>query len=170
LLYGAIWAIYSLLASLPTAEKEMEQINRELAKKLKLCYIEENWAYFTSKEVSEQWGDDWDDAPYEHNAGTPYGFYRQQDNDGIVIRVAFEVDQMERPCDGTINSEYSVEQINAGEVPWLRSESWAKHDIRIFAECNLLAFIDKIEELNGYVYINAKRFLGVERTATLVAA
>ena len=37
-----------------------------------LCYVAGNFAYFTTKPLSEQWGDDWDDAPYEHNAGTPY--------------------------------------------------------------------------------------------------
>jgi hypothetical protein len=39
----------------------------------KLCYVKGNWAYFTSRPLSEQTGDDWNDAPYEHNAGTPYG-------------------------------------------------------------------------------------------------
>ena len=29
-------------------------------------------AYFTPVSLDEQWGDDWDDAPYEHNAGIPY--------------------------------------------------------------------------------------------------
>ena len=27
--------------------------------------------YFTS-DMAAQWGDDWDDRPYEHNAGKPY--------------------------------------------------------------------------------------------------
>ena len=27
--------------------------------------------YFTS-DMTAQWGDDWDDRPYEHNAGPPY--------------------------------------------------------------------------------------------------
>ena len=46
----------------------------------KLCYVDSDeyfdapmTLYFTELEdVTEQWGDDWDDAPYEHNAGTPY--------------------------------------------------------------------------------------------------
>lgn len=38
----------------------------------RLCYIDGPWAYFTTQPVAEQWGDDWDDAPYEHNAGDPY--------------------------------------------------------------------------------------------------
>lgn len=39
---------------------------------MRLCYVSGPFAYFTSKELSEQWGDDWNDAPYEHNAGEPY--------------------------------------------------------------------------------------------------
>jgi hypothetical protein len=38
-----------------------------------LCYVSENFAWFTTRSLEEQWGDDWDDAPYEHNAGEPYG-------------------------------------------------------------------------------------------------
>lgn len=38
-----------------------------------LCYVKGCFAYFTSQPVEEQWGDDWNDAPYEHNAGEPYG-------------------------------------------------------------------------------------------------
>ena len=38
----------------------------------KLCYVSNGVLYFTNKELSEQWGDDWNDHPYEHNAGEPY--------------------------------------------------------------------------------------------------
>jgi hypothetical protein len=26
----------------------------------KLCYVEDSWAYFTTQDVTKQWGDDWD--------------------------------------------------------------------------------------------------------------
>jgi hypothetical protein len=45
----------------------------------RLCYIAEPWAYFTTRPVEEQWGDDWDDAPYEHNAGRPYEWRVESD-------------------------------------------------------------------------------------------
>lgn len=43
----------------------------------RLCYVDKERdgatiAYFTTQPLAEAWGDDWDDAPYEHNAGTPY--------------------------------------------------------------------------------------------------
>lgn len=42
----------------------------------KLCYVDNNEAWFTS-DFKHQWGDDWDDRPYEHNAGSPYSSYFQ---------------------------------------------------------------------------------------------
>lgn len=43
----------------------------------RLCYADLDRdgaiiAYFTTQPIAEAWGDDWDDAPYEHNAGPPY--------------------------------------------------------------------------------------------------
>ena len=49
---------------------------KESMKDLKLCFIDNeiNCAYFTEKDVTEQWGDDWNDAPYEYNAEPPYEY------------------------------------------------------------------------------------------------
>lgn len=55
----------------------------------RLCYLEAGVMYFTD-DIHNVCGDDWDDVPYEHNAGEPY----------------------ER-------GEYSVEEINNGAIPWL---------------------------------------------------
>lgn len=38
-----------------------------------LCFIKGSWAYFTTRPLAEQWGGGWDYAPYERNAGEPYG-------------------------------------------------------------------------------------------------
>ena len=40
--------------------------------KYKLCYVQNNKAFFTTQNLEDQWGDDWDDIPYEHNSGYPY--------------------------------------------------------------------------------------------------
>lgn len=40
--------------------------------------------YLAKDEIEEWWGDDWDDAPYEHNAGTVYREYVDR-----VVDVAF---------------------------------------------------------------------------------
>lgn len=81
-----------------------------------LCYIEGNFAYFTNN-LEKQWGDDWDDKPYEHNAGRPY-----EHHDTEVVKVAFE-SYLETPAEiASINSNYSVEDINNKETPWLSGE------------------------------------------------
>ena len=100
-----------------------------------LCYIDGNRAFFTTQPLADQWGDDWDDAPYEHNAGDPYtplvyhyadGTQKKADRDWnadgtpkwTILTVEF-TGSVRRPCDGMLNSPYSVQQINAGAVPWL---------------------------------------------------
>jgi len=109
-----------------------------------LCYVDLPWCYFTTRVLSKQWGDDWNDAPYEHNAGRPYrpreqgwrnreGLYetnmRKDGSPGWrVVKVGLE-GPLETPADvARSNSSYSVEQINAGEAPWLRWPDYGKYE------------------------------------------
>ena len=113
-----------------------------------LCYVDRNVCYFTSQDIREQWGDDWDDAPYEHNAGTPYtptvyhlatgekklsGKDWQQDGTPRyqLLKLYFEQPEeasIEAPCERTYeaNSPWDVRSINAGECPWLVVRGWSK--------------------------------------------
>lgn len=120
-----------------------------------LCYVDGCWAYFTTQELSKQWGDDWNDAPYEHNAGAPYAFSEYDAKEGKkpwkIIKVAWEAD-LEQPCDHHRNSPYSVESINQGEIPWLRSPSYAKDGALIWAGTPLAEFIKLVQGLGGQVY------------------
>ena len=77
---------------------------------MKLCYIENNVLYFTS-DIDNQWGDDWDDIPYEHNASPPY------ETSTTVKKIAFIGDYSE-PCSLFKNSPYSVADINNGIIHW----------------------------------------------------
>lgn len=88
-----------------------------------LCYVRHQCAWFTTQKVSRQWGDDWGNAPYETNAGEPYAD-EAKDRAPMwrLFKVRFEGSFIE-PFDGHSNSPYSVEAINAGVIPWLRSES-----------------------------------------------
>lgn len=117
----------------------------------KLCYVEKPWAYFTTQELSKQWGNDWDDAPYEHNASPPY-FHREGD-DYKIIKVAFD-SCLITPDVGHYNSPWSVEQINDGQVAWLRSDRWFEGQISIHAGASLDEFMDKIKLAKGSVYTN----------------
>jgi len=124
----------------------------------KLCYVEDSWAYFTTQDVKEQWGDDWNDAPYEHNAGTPYLPHEHDIEAGKepweICSVAWE-GPFWTPCDGHVNSPYSVEQINSGAVAWLRTASYADKQIAIMAGTTLKDFKHYILEAGGSVFIHA---------------
>ena len=116
----------------------------------KLCYVYGNFAYFTKLGLSKQWGDDWDDAPYEHNADEPY-----YEDPSQIIKVAFDDCGFETPADKTYpNSPYSVEMINSGSVAWLTGyDYYSKKTISIQAGCKLDEFIEKVKILEGNVYI-----------------
>lgn len=56
-------------------------------------------------ENGKQWGDDWNDAPYEHNAGTVYEEYVERT---IDFAVPFDL-YVHEPSDEGLNSSYSKE-------------------------------------------------------------
>ena len=107
----------------------------------RLCYVDgaRAVAYFTSGDVRDMWGDDWNDAPYEHNAGEPYEprVSRTRKGDRLPVgewelggmpkwqilqaRFSDMKDIVTLPHDGyTRENLWSVEQVNRGEVPWFR--------------------------------------------------
>ena len=126
-------------------------------------YIEgekEYYAYFTDLDnLQEQWGDDWNDAPYEHNAGWPYDSIRKDEH--TILKIPFAVVSENNngrshwgkfPCDyGCGNSPFSVEEINAGAVPWIFVSYYNmaknKKFLAINAGINPLEFINKLRKL-----------------------
>ena len=89
------------------------------------CYVDDNVMFFTDN-FEHQWGDDWNDRPYEHNAGEPYYIKPEEpleDGYGHIRYVAFaDRCYWKRPNYGMLNSPYSVEDINNGAVAWLYSD------------------------------------------------
>lgn len=110
----------------------------------KLCYISGNCAYFTCEELSKVSSNGWYKVPYEHNASEPYN---DSDPD-TIIRVYFEHDYAMTPDYGVCNSSYSVDMINAKQVPWLKLEN---EDI--FAGTSLNEFISVIINDGGSIYV-----------------
>lgn len=110
-------------------------------KDLKLCYIENNVAYFTNNK--KQYGEDWSRVPYEHNAGTPY------EEEGFeILKLGFYTrSKYFEPCNYFYNKHFSVEEINCKFVPWLIPES-VKYK-PIFAGENLKGFVRKIKDISG---------------------
>jgi hypothetical protein len=140
----------------------------------KLCYVDGHSAFFTSQDLKSQWGDDWEDAPYEHNAGEPYRpcWHREDkqacdcdickrdwNEDGTPkwsIVVVMWYGPFETPCTNVTNSRYSVEGINAGLTPWLRTEQWKKPPVAIMAGASFDDFVELIYQAGGKVYTEVR--------------
>ena len=65
------------------------------------------------KPCESPYGDDWNDHPYEHNAGTVYGEFIKGHKD-----IAFDFDDLVlEPCDGEWNSPWCKDDMTARNVP-----------------------------------------------------
>lgn len=124
-----------------------------------LCYIERcssiGLAYFTSR-LEDQWGDDWNDRPYEHNAGPPYEWDQSSKTMPYAVhRLAFESPHHETPAEAAGgNSRYSVEDINRGCVAWLAPSPWGRSAAApIYAGASAWLFRRIIMASGGMVYL-----------------
>lgn len=120
-----------------------------------LCYVSGQWAYFTTRPLNKQWGDDWDDAPYEHNAGRPYTDLKEPPR-WTITQVAFE-GPFDEPCANVCNSPYSVEVINRDVVPWLSTATWySGAHVEIPAGTPLSKFVELVKQGGGKVFLEAR--------------
>lgn len=125
----------------------------------KLCYVDGQKAWFTNN-FEKQWGDDWNDVPYDCVAGDPYDHWSEliEDNEDIWKRkwkhheikhkiLFFETNDWNemKPCD---LERYSVEDINKGVVAWIHTD-----DFNIFAGTSIKDFIEIIKKYNGKIYM-----------------
>jgi hypothetical protein len=114
---------------------------------------QEYYAYFTPIPLEKQWGDDWDDAPYEYNAGSPYDDYKDESGNWTeveMIVVPFYVyhDEWEVrfPRDwGGCNSPFAVEDINGGAVAWIYDH---RSKTGINAGCSPAEFFEKLDKIS----------------------
>ena len=139
-----------------------------------LCFIKGSIAYFTTQELSKQTGDDWDDAPYEHNAGPPYEpsmYYfadgrkekipRDWNEDGTpkweISEVLFRTNLVTPEEHHYGNSSYSVEDINAKYVPWLATAKYSGDPkVVIHAGVTITEFKRLIRSAGGKIYVEEK--------------
>jgi hypothetical protein len=124
----------------------------------RLCFVDGPWAYFADAEPTEMWGDDWNDAPHDCNAGTPYVREGQQ-----VVRVAFDGDWTtvgQGAFGGYVKERWGwlcVERINRGEAPWMVQLNYGSLDtdpirFEIHAGTTLGNFKLIVREAGGHVY------------------
>ena len=123
-------------------------------KQFYLCFVKHNKAYFTS-DWKNQWGDDWNDAPYEYNASSPYdNYYVDGEEHPIELKelyYEFPNEWVKEPCDDFCNSPYSVEAINRGDVAWIRGDKF-----NIPAKTTYEDFIKIVQENDGKIYTEYK--------------
>lgn len=133
----------------------------------RLCYIDRPWAYFTTQALDKQWADDWNDAPYEHNAGSPYtwnptvhdrelkAWIANPEPRWDIGMVAFSVNLC-TPEEEHFNSPYSIEMINDKAVPWLQPYRWDReHEanrVEIWAGASYSEFVRLVHEAGGTIY------------------
>lgn len=128
----------------------------------RLCYIDGNKAYFTTN-FEKQWGDDWDDAPYEHNAGTPYEYYDGCTKPKWEVYRCFWDGPFRTPADiAGCNSSYSVQKINRRDIAWLSPDWNAKEGtLPILAGVTFEEFCTLMEAAGGEVFIPRKSALTI---------
>ena len=94
---------------------------------------QELYAYFTPLPLDEQWGDDWNDAPYDCNAGDPYDdvIDEVEEKDGLkfvtksheitIVRIPFVIKSYNAslPKDYGYNTPFCIQSINHGAVAWI---------------------------------------------------
>ena len=149
---------------------------KENRMKYKLCYVEPRGGseddncnndprsilalYFTPCPIMKVWGDDWDDTPYEHNAGTPYSEYK------CVMYKMFATDNTEfiLPDRGRDNSAFSVKQINANETPWIIVDILKKSNKVTHTRINIWAgdIIEQVQKIWRENHIEFKEIKGAK--------
>lgn len=112
-----------------------------------LCFVRAPWAYFTRMPLDQQWGEGWECAPFEQHAGLPYDDAEQQ-----ILTVAFDGPLL-TPDTGYDNRARSVNEINRGDAPWLRTENFISNaPIRIPAGVSLEKFVELVDLAGGHVF------------------
>jgi hypothetical protein len=123
-----------------------------------LCFVQNNRAYFTTQELSKQWGDDWNDAPYEHNAGLPNKPYgKEEEGQWEISEVIFQTDLVTPEEYHYGNSSISVEDINAKYVPWLATAKYSSDPkVVIHAGVTITEFKRLIRQSGGKIFVEEK--------------
>ncbi len=152
--------------------EKVKKVVKVPKKNFKLCYIDKNdTAYFTTQDLDKQWGDDWDDVPYEHNAGTPYSPHIRYYADGRIEKIPeywnedgtpkwelyhlkFDCWKLETPAGTHYNSPYSVQMINAGAIAWLSGSDKDNKPIVIQAGASIDEFKMKVKQSGGTIYVS----------------
>lgn len=123
----------------------------------RLCYADRGGArlWFTTRALEDQTGDDWDDAPHVHNAGTPYAPHpnlkEDWNEDGTPKWQLYAIVLH----DGDYFDEHSsADQINKRmSKPWVHAYNDSYNSIGLFPGDSLRTVVDKLDELGVGYYL-----------------
>ena len=88
--------------------------------------------YLGEDDLADWYGDDWNDCPYEHNAGPVYDRFVAGYRD-ICYSYVFSILE---PCDGTINSQRSKVPCLIIVPPVVLEKSWSMDSFAEFVGCD----------------------------------
>jgi hypothetical protein len=106
--------------------------------------------YYTDDlELERWWGDDWDDRPYEHNAGEVYPEYF----DGYLELAFPSAYVVGEPCLGHLNSPYSKSDMMARCVPMISACRFLDDGSyeRSAAECDFSRIVARDDAIRLYM-------------------
>lgn len=98
---------------MPSSRQAKRSDDKPVALEIIDFEVRGNVVRFYLGENGSQWGDDWNDMPYEHNAGAVYDEYVKGKQD---VNFAFD-DYVLEPCDGHANSNWCKEDMIKRKVP-----------------------------------------------------
>lgn len=89
--------------------------------------------FLGKKELNDWWGDDWNDSPYEHNAGNVYNEFIEG-----YIDMAWDLDVVvAEPSDGCYSSSYCKDDFKYRNIPIIaihklkeKEYAWEYEDFR----------------------------------------
>jgi hypothetical protein len=94
-----------------------------------LCYVKGPVAFFTTQDLSDQTGDDWNDAPYQYNAEEPTddweAFKEGRAPKWQIIEVLFDNRKLE---ERGLVPYCSVDDMNSRLYPWLTKFNGSGYD------------------------------------------
>ena len=133
-----------------TDEDKAEEIANRIDLKEKLCFVKSNSAFFTTQpHPSQQWGPLWDGPSCD--AGPP-NEYAPDFQDLIKWKIYHVI--FVAPLSVSLDTDLTVEKINAGTAPWLRSRADSKLPlVEIHAGVSITKFTELVHRTRGEVYI-----------------
>lgn len=126
---------------------------------LKLCYVENNVAFFTSKGLNGHRNVGWHKGNYTDNADPPRKYDPEFDSEceeWEILIVPFYAPRLSTPCETGSpfyrDSRWSVDEINKGHVAWLATDVYSMNDekiVRIWPGTSPEEFRKIIREIGG---------------------